>query len=364
MVKESIGDIREKIDKLDEKLVRILNQRAKLGVRIAEIKATTGAPVFHPAREKQILGKVADMSKGPLSAEAVQNVFSEIFSATRSVEKNMKIACLGPAGSFSHLAVARMFGASCQSVLEPGIDRVFMAVQNGAADLGVVPIENSIEGAVGQTMDLLASSSVKVHAECFYDIHLCLMSKEANRERVNTVFSQYMPLGQCRGWLARNMAGVKIVETASTAEAAARAAREPGSAAIGAEKAAEIYGLSVLASNIEDRAGNQTRFLAISRDGAPKPGANKTSIVFSTRHEAGALFKALQPFAEKKINLLGIQSRPSPVREWEYVFFMDFLGSMDSAPVKWAMNKMEPFVAFIKPLGSYPAAMPVAKADR
>jgi len=361
MVKDSIGEIREKIDKLDEKLIRILNQRANLGVKIADIKSATGAPVFHPARENQILEKVASLNSGPLSNTAAQNVFREIFSATRSVEKDLQVACLGPAGSFSHLAVSRMFGSSCKSVLEPGIDRVFKAVESGAADLGVAPIENSIEGAVGQTMDLLAGSDVKIHAEYYFDIHLNLISSEESRETVKTIYSQYMPLGQCRGWLGRNMPDAKIVETASTADAAARAAREKGSAAVGALEAARIYGLNVLERNIEDRAGNQTRFLAISMNGSPKPGADKTSIVFSTRHEAGALFNALRPFAEKKINLLGIQSRPSPVREWEYVFFLDFSGSLDSAPVKWALKKMEPSASFIKPLGSYPAAMPVRR---
>ena len=361
MKKGDLDELRDKIDKLDEKLVRTLNQRAQLGVRIASIKAASGAPIYYPARENEILKKVASLNPGPLSAEALQSVFREIFSATRSVEKRMKIACLGPAGSFSHLATLKMFGANSDCSLEQGIDRVFKAVESGAADMGVAPIENSIEGAVGQTMDSFMNSPVKIHAEYFYRIHLNLLSREENPEGIKTIYSQYMPLGQCRGWLARHMPNVKVVETSSTAEAAIRAAGEPGSAAIGAKEAAQMYGLGILARNIEDRAGNQTRFLAISLDGAPRPGADKTSIVFSTRHTAGALYKVLSQFAEKKINLCGIQSRPNPTREWEYVFFVDFTGSLDSAAVSAAMKKIEPHTIFLKPLGSYPASLPAGQ---
>lgn len=356
MAKENIEDIRGEIDKLDQRLVQLLNRRAGFAKKIAKIKEAEGAPVFHPAREKQILENVAALNQGPLSSAAVQSVFREIFSATRSAEKNLKIACLGPAGSFSHLAAARMFGAMAETVLEPGISGVFKAVEGGSADMGVVPIENSIEGAIGQTMDLLLNSTARIHAESYYDIHLNLLSAETGMDKVKTVYSQYMPLGQCRGWLARVLPSARIVETPSSADAAIRAKGEPGSAAVGAREAAQIYGLSILAENIEDRAGNQTRFLAISMEGAPKNGADKTSIIFSTRHEAGALHKVLLPLAEKKINLCGIQSRPSPSREWEYVFFLDFTGSLDSPNVRGAMKKMETYTVLLKPLGSYPSA--------
>ena len=356
MAGEGIEDIRKKIDALDEKLVKILNQRAGLGVKIAKVKSKSGDVVYHPAREMEILEKVEDLNKGPLSGEAVKSVFKEIFSATRSVEQNLRIACLGPAGSFSHLAARGLIGPMAQYILEQGLDRVFKAVESGAAELGVVPIENSIEGAIGQTMDLFVNSPVKIHAESFYKVHLNLLSKVEKLEKVKVVYSQYMPLGQCRGWLGRNLPGARIIETSSTAEAAIKAAKEKGAAAIGAKEMADIYGLPIRARNLEDRSGNQTRFLVISMKGSPPAGANKTSIVFSTKDEPGALFKVLNPLDKKNINLSGIQSRPSPLREWEYMFFVDFMGSLESREVKWALEKMKPLTVFLKPLGSYPAA--------
>ncbi len=346
--------LRYKIDRIDEKLVRLLNQRADLGKKIAGIKSRASSPIFLPAREAEILEKISKLNKGPLSDASFGHVFREIFSATRSVEKAMKIACLGPAGSFSHLATLRLFGSSSGQILENGIDMVFSDVERGIADYGVVPIENTIEGTVGQTLDLFIDSPVKIFAETYFQIHLNLLSKAEKLEDVKTLYTHYMPLGQCRGWINRNLPKARVIEASSTAEAAIKAKKNPKAAAIGAYEAAKIYGLEIIAEKIEEREGNQTRFLVISLKESPKSGADKTSILFSINDESGALHKILRPFAAKKLNLSKIQSRPSPQREWEYVFFVDFDGHKDSAEAKWVLKRIEPQTIFLKALGSYP----------
>ena len=351
---KGLGEIRGKIDTIDQKLIKLLNQRAKLGVEIAKVKAKTGAPIFLPARENHILEKIGEANNGPLSHESLIHIFREIFSGTRAVEKPLKIACLGPAGSFSHLATLRVFGQSSEHMLEPGIDTVFQNVERGRADFGVVPVENTIEGAVGQTMDLFIDSPVKVIAETYYEIHLNLLSRERKLQDINTLYTHYMPLGQCRSWINRNLPKAKVIQTSSSAEAAQRAGKTKKAAAIGAHAAARIYGLSVLAEKIEERTGNHTRFLVISMQESPRSGCDKTSILFSTKDEPGALSKILGPFATKNLNLSKIQSRPSPVKQWEYVFFADFDGHMDDPDTKWVLKKIKPTTIFLKSLGSYP----------
>lgn len=352
---KKLEDYRKEIDKIDERLLKLINKRAAIGVKIAEVKAKTGSPVFLPARERQILKKIAANNQGPLSAEAACNVFREIFSATRSVEKAMRISCLGPAGSFSHLATLRLFGASVESAFQGGIDMVFDDVEKGVADMGVVPIENSIEGAVGQTLDRFVTSPLKIFGETYLDIHLSLLSLAKKVKDVKTLYTHYMPLGQCRAWVGRNLPGVNIIETSSSAEASIRAREDKTAAALGAPEAAKIYGLGSLAERIEERQDNQTRFLVISRTESPKSGADKTSIIFSTRDEAGALYKILRPFADRGLNLTKIQSRPNPERNWEYVFFVDFDGHMESPEAKKALEKIRPRTVFLKVLGSYPS---------
>ena len=351
---KELDELRGKIDKIDDKLIKLLTDRAKLGIKVAKVKGKAGAPVFFPARERQILKKVADDNKGPLSDTALQNVFREIFSATRSVERALKYACLGPAGSFSHLAALKLFGSSSESILNTDIDSVFHEVERGVADYGVVPIENSIEGAVGRTLDLLISSPVKIFNEFYFDIHINLNSKAKKIGDVKTLYTHYMPLGQCRQWIASNMPGVKIVDTSSTTAAAMKAKDDPKSAALGSYEAAKIYQLNILAEQVEDRTGNQTRFLVISMNGAPHTGKDKTSVLFSISHESGALQKILRQFSARSLNLSKIESRPSPAKEWEYIFFVDFDGHMDDPDAQWAIKKIKPLTLFLKQLGSYP----------
>ncbi len=351
---DDLNTLRKKIDEIDKRLVKTLNKRAGLGQKIASIKHKTNSPVFLPARERDILKSVAAENKGPLSNESLGCIFREIFSATRAVEKPITVSFLGPEGSFSHLASLKLFGSSCQRIFETGIDMVFSDVEKERADFGVVPIENSIEGTVGQTHDLLIKSPVKIYAETYFEIHINLLSNASGLKNVKTLYTHYMPLGQCRRWVSQNLPGVKIVEMSSTAAAAKKAAASDKSAALGAYEAAGIYKLGILAEKIEERQGNQTRFLVISLKDSPENGAEKTSIVFSIKDEAGALSEILRPFSVKNLNLSKIHSRPSPEKGWEYVFFVDFDGNASAPEAQWVLKKIKPLTIFLKNLGSYP----------
>lgn len=353
---KELAEIRAKIDGLDDKLLVLLNERAELAKKIAEVKRKKGSPVYVQSREIEILKNVARKNAGPLTAEALAGVFREIFSATRSVEKELKVACLGPEGTFSHLAARKMFGTSSVYTLEPGFDNVFRDVEKGSADFGVVPVENTIEGSIGQTMDLLIESQARIFGETYFDVHHNLLSRAKSVKSVKTLYTHYQPLGQCRKWLALNLPGVKVVETGSSSQASIKALDDPKGAAIGALEAAQIYGLGILAERIEERTGNQTRFFVISMEKAPKSGRDKTSIVFSIKDSPGALYKILSPFAERGINLSKIQSRPRKTPDWEYLFFVDFEGSLDDADVKRALKKVKGHTQFFKALGSYPNA--------
>jgi chorismate mutase/prephenate dehydratase len=353
---KELAEIRAKIDGLDEKLLVLLNERAEFAKKIAEVKRKQGSPVYVQSREMQILKKVSRKNPGPLSDEALSGVFREIFSATRSVEKELKVACLGPEGTFSHLAALKMFGASSVYMLEPGFDNVFENVEKGVADFGLVPVENTIEGSIGQTMDLLIESQAQIFGETYFDVHHNLLSRAKSIKSVKTLYTHYMPLGQCRRWVAINLAGVKVVETSSSSLACLKALDDPKGGAIGALEAAHIYGLGVMAERIEERIGNQTRFFVISMDKPPASGRDKTSIVFSIKDSPGALFKILSPFAERGINLSRIQSRPRKTPDWEYLFFVDFEGSLNDVDVQWVLKKVKGHTQFFKALGSYPNA--------
>ncbi|MBI4665694.1 MAG: prephenate dehydratase [Nitrospinae bacterium] len=353
---DDLGAIRAMIDRIDDDLVKLLNRRAGLARKIAELKKQKNSPVYVQSRENEILKRVAENNRGPLSSEALKGVFREIFSATRSVEKEILVACLGPAGTFSHLAAMRLFGASSKYALESGIESVFKAVENGKADFGIVPVENTIEGAIGQTMDLLTEGRVNIYGETYFDVHHNILSKAASLKNIKTIYTQFMPLGQCRGWLARNLPDVRIIETSSSSEAAIRAQKDKTGGAIGAAEAGAIYGLPILAGKIEDRPGNQTRFFVISLDKAPPSSKDKTSIVFSIKDSSGALHRILRPFASKGLNLSKIQSRPTKTPDWEYLFFVDFEGNLGDPGVQWALNRVKGQTQFFKALGSYPNA--------
>jgi chorismate mutase/prephenate dehydratase len=310
-----------------------------------------------PGRELDILDRLEARNPGPLPAEAVRSIFREIISGSYSLERGMKVAYLGPAATYTHQASIQQFGRMAEFVPAMTTDEIFESVEGGRANYGVVPVENSNEGVVSHTLDLFVESPLTISAEIHVAIHHDLLSRSGERRDIQAIHSHPQALAQCRRWLELNLPEVPQHSTHSTAQAAERASRDASVAAIASPVAAEIYGLRVVASGIEDNPSNTTRFLVISRE-APKPSSRDiTSLLFSIkRDEVGALQKALEPFASHGVNLTRIESRPTRVRAWEYIFFCDFEGHVQDTNVSKAIEELEPRCDFVKVLGSYPRA--------
>jgi len=358
--KPSIPAFRRQIDRIDDQLLRLLNRRAALAVAIAEQKARSNSGVYAPAREKGVLGRVVRANRGPLPERFVRAIFREIISASRSLEQRLRIAYLGPEATFSHLAARRQFGAAADYVPAASVDDVFHDVENGRAELGVVPVENSTEGMVAHTLDRLAESPLSICAEISLPVQHNLLARPGSAVTdVERVIAHPQALAQCRRWLAEHLPAVPTEPEASNARAAERARAEPGVGAIAAEAAAETYGLAVLAAGIQDDPGNLTRFLVLStHDTAQPTGDDKTSILFSVRDEIGVLARMLRPFATHRIDLIKIESRPLRGRPWEYVFYLDLKGHRRERRVQQALGEVERGALRLKVLGSYPAALP------
>ena len=350
----SLEALRAQIDHLDEQLVRLLNRRAELVVRVGHAKGR-GAK-YAPEREKRIFQRLARLNGGPLRAPHVRTIFREVISSCLALEQPLRIAYLGPAGTYSQQAATDQFGSGAALAPFASIDAVFDEVERGRAEYGVVPVENSTEGVVAQTLDRFISSPLSIKAEVLLRIDHCLLAKVADARRVRRIVSHPQSLAQCRTWLAQHFPGVPVEEVASNAAAAALAARHAGTAAIAGRRAAERYRLKVVAASIQDQPNNVTRFLVVSNDLRGRPtGDDKTSILFAVPHEAGALFKVLAAFAEQRINLSTIESRPLKGRAWEYVFFIDLAGHADEPRMRKALNALKRRALFVKVLGSYPA---------
>jgi len=348
--------LRGEIDRVDERLLTALNERAKLAREIGTLKA---GQAYRPEREAQVLTRIKEKNQGPLSSETVALLFREIMSACLALERPVTVAYLGPRGTFSERAALKHFGIAAEAMASASIDEVFRAVESGAADFGVIPVENSTEGAVGRSLDLMPQTPLKVCGEVVVRIHHHLMakSKPASFADVKRVFSHGQSLAQCHEWLNANLPKAERVAVSSNAEAARRAAEEAGSAAVAGEMAAEHYGLTILASNIEDEPNNTTRFLVLG-DYAPKPsGRDKTSLILSARNRAGAVYEMLTPFATRGVSMTKFESRPSRVALWEYLFFVDIEGHRDDANVASALAEVEKIAGYLKVLGSYPAAV-------
>jgi chorismate mutase/prephenate dehydratase len=360
--------LREAIDQVDERILRELNERARLARAIGTLKV---GQAYRPEREAQVLRRIKERNPGPLSGETVALIFREIMSACLALERPITVAYLGPKGTFSERAALKHFGLAAQAIPAASIDEVFRAVESGGADFGVVPVENSTEGAVGRSLDLMPQTPMGVCGEVVVRIHHFLMAKPAPALRdhvmakqkpasiaeVRRVFSHGQSLAQCHEWLNANMPKVERVAVASNAEAARRAAEEPGSAAVAGEMAAGHYGLEILASNIEDEPNNTTRFLILG-DYRPKAsGRDKTSMILSARNRAGAVYEMLTPFATRGVSMTKFESRPSRVALWEYLFFVDIEGHRDDANVAAALAEVERIAGYLKVLGSYPAAV-------
>ena len=348
--------LRGEIDRIDERILEALNERARLARAVGSLKV---GQAYRPEREAQVLTRIKQRNPGPLAAETVALIFREIMSACLALERPITVAYLGPKGTFSERAALKQFGLAADAVPVASIDEVFRNVESGAADFGVVPVENSTEGAVGRSLDLMPQTSASVCGEVVVRIHHHLMAKVApeSLEDVRRVFSHGQSLAQCHEWLNTNMPNVERVAVSSNAEAARRAAEEAGSAAVAGEMAAEHYGLAILASNIEDEPNNTTRFLVMG-DYQPKPsGRDKTSLVLSAKNRAGAVYEMLTPFAKRGVSMTKFESRPSRVAVWEYLFFVDIEGHRDDPQVADALEEVGGIAGYIKVLGSYPAAV-------
>ena len=351
-----LDEWRSRINILDNQILNLLNQRAEAALKIGDLKRHSGAPVYAPEREAEVLRRIADANAGPLTPEMTRAVWREILSACRALEEPVTIAFLAPVGTFTHQAAILRFGESGAYRPARTIVDTFEEVERGRAQYGVVPVENSTEGAVSVTLDRLADSDVTICGESYLDVAQQLLSRATDLGEVKRVLSHPQGLAQCRRWLAEHLPEVPTEETTSTAAAAELAAADATVAAIASELAGRMYGVPTLRARIEDNRNNATRFLVIGRTPVGPTGRDKTSILFAMRNEPGALHGILAAFAQRGINLSKIESRPARQRPWEYVIFVDFEGHRDTPAVESALADVRARTLFLKVLGSYPAA--------
>jgi len=356
---QDLTEIRKQIDSLDIEIVRLIQDRAKLAATIGEIKKAKGEPIYRPDREKEVYEKIKKINQGPLSDSAITSVYREIMSATIAFEKGINIAYLGPEGSFSHQAVISRFGTSIQSQQHNTIPEVFRSVETGKCDYGVVPIENSSEGLVNSTLDMLVTSDLQIYSETYIKISLYLLGFDSNISNIKKLYGIKIANSQCKNWIAANLPNCEIIETSSTAKAAMLVAENREGAAIASKIAGDIYGLNIIRENIEDLPNNSTRFLIIGKSQCLPTGKDKTSMVFSLSDKPGSLFLTLKPFYENNINLCKIESRPTRRNSWQYNFFVDFNGHEKDPHIKEIIDEIKERATFFKILGSYPASEPL-----
>ena len=354
----SLDDLRKRIDGIDCKLVELLNERASIVIEIGKLKSQTGKPVYAPDREKEVLEMVQKHNKGPLPDKCLAAIWRELMSGSFVLERPLRVGYLGPAGSFSHTAALLKFGQSAD--FEPIVDigSIFDEVSKGHCDLGIVPIENTLGGGVVETLDALVDSDVKVCSEIMMAIHHNLLAN-CNLEQIEKIYSKPEVFTQCHNWLASTFKEARTVSEPSTAKAAQKAAKEARSAAIGSAIAAELYGLKIVCENIEDTPNNVTRFLVVAKEDTKPTGEDKTVVMFSTAHKAGALVDVLEVFKKHEINLTNIESRPSKKRQWEYYFFAGFLGHRSDEKVQRAIDEARKHCLQLSVLGSFPRATEV-----
>jgi chorismate mutase/prephenate dehydratase len=350
-----IDVLRKKIDAIDAKIVALINERTAQVLRIGAIKRKAGKEVYAPEREKVVYERLAALNTGLLPEQSLRAIYREIMSAAMALEKELVVAYLGPEATFTHLAARTKFGSSVKYTAAANIADIFSQVESVAADYGVVPIENSIEGAVSHTLDMFIDSKVKICAEIYLDISHCLLAN-CPVKAIERIYSNPQVFGQCRIWLRSNFPTAELLEVSSTAKAAERAAGEKNAAALASELAAEIYGLKVVQRGVEDSGRNETRFLVIGRSAAGPSGDDKTSIMVSIADRVGALHSMLYPFKRHGINLTKIESRPSRRKAWEYYFFIDLVGHIDDEDVRKALKELGKQCLFVEHLGSYPRA--------
>ena len=357
-----LADIRARIDGVDERIHTLISERASLAQLVGISKARDGLKTvdfYRPEREAQVLRMAKDRNKGPLRDEEILRLFREIMSACLAQQEPLKVAYLGPEGTFTQAAVMAHFGHSVRGLALPSIDEVFHEVEASNADFGIVPIENSTEGTVNSTLDRFLNSPLKICGEVELRIHHSLMGNLSALDQVKRICSHPQALAQCRGWLDEHLPDVERVPVASNAEGARRARDEKGTAAIAGETAAEVYKLKILAAEIEDRADNTTRFFVLGRKLFKASGHDRTTLLISIGHTdtSGALFHLLEPLSQHKVNMTRIESRPSHKRKWDYVFFIDIDGHADDDQVAQALADLKKRASLFRVLGSYPRAV-------
>ncbi len=349
---------REQIDKVDDQILVLLNERARSVQKIGQAKNNSNKDVYASDRESQILERLLAANKGPLSAEAVEDIAQTIINNCRNLQKKLCIAYLGPEATFTHQSAVKHFGRTADYTPAKSISDVFDEVEKARADYGVVPIENSTEGVVNHTLDMFMESDLMICAEREDPIGHHLLSTQTALKQIKNIYSHPQALAQCRQWLETHLPGAQIHEAASTADAAAHAAMDSGAAAIASQLAGELYNLKVLAGRIQDSSHNRTRFLVIGRKmaGPLGSGKDKTSLLLSVKDKVGALHDLLATFKRADLNLTKIESRPTKKKAWEYVFFIDFLGHASSDKAQKALKNLQQHCVFVKVLGSYPKA--------
>jgi chorismate mutase/prephenate dehydratase len=353
---------RDRIDDIDERIHALLNERARFCQQVGASKQAQGlhtADFYRPEREAQVLRRALERNQGPLRHDEILRLFREIMSACLAQEEPLKVGFLGPEGTFSQQAVLKHFGHSVRALPLPAISEVFEEVQSGQADFGVVPIENSTEGTVNHTLDMFLTSPLKICGEVELRIHQHLIGRMNGLEKVQRVCSHQQSLAQCRQWLSEHLPQAERVAVNSNAEGARRARDEDGTAAIAGQTAAEVYGLNVIVSDIEDREDNSTRFLVIGRKLLSPSGSDKTTLLVSAgdTQAPGALYRLLEPLARSRISMTRIESRPSRRRKWDYVFFIDVEGHAEEAPLKHALDELKQQSSLFRVLGTYPCAV-------
>ncbi len=355
IVSGNLKKIRSSIDAVDDELVSLIKKRIDLADKLGDIKKAKGLDVFDPSREEEVLKRLQERWGNDLPTDFILNIYREIIGVSRAVQRPPRVAYLGPVASFTYAASLRKFGRYGEFLASKGVEDVFDAVSRNEADFGVVPIENSTEGIVSNTLDKFIESELKITGEIFLRISLDLISKTGSIDDIERIISHPQGLAQTRRWISHNLPKVELIEAKSTSEAALFVTKDPGAAAVASEEAGKMYELTAVKRDIGDKIDNYTRFLVIAEKSSPIPtGRDKTSILFSVKDRPGVLHKVLGPFSKNNINLTKIESRPSRRELWDYVFFLDMEGHIEDKKLKRAIERIQKYTTTIKILGSYP----------
>lgn len=348
-----LKNLRDKVNQVDAKIIQLVNKRANLAQEIGKIKKSAKEEIFSPAREEEVYSRILKLNKGPLDSKSLKAVYREIMSGAKALEKELAISYLGPEATFAHQAAMTKFGSSVEYIAVATVKDVFLSVEKGEVDYGVVPVENSTEGMVTYTLDMFMESNLNICSEIILNISHNLMVNR-NLTQIQKIYSHPQVFNQCRSWLRNNFPRAELIKVSSTAKAAKIIKREKDAAAIASQATADIYKLKILQEGIEDNLYNVTRFLVIGKNYSKRTKSDKTSIVFSVKDRVGALYEALKPFRKNSLNLTKIESRPSKKKVWEYYFYVDFMGHCEELKVKKVLKELEKHCLFVRVLGSYP----------